>query len=64
VAVVHANDRGAAMIAMGLFATGAAVCILLIGVYDRPFDGQLAVRPDPLIEVMPEAPSPPSDLKH
>ena len=63
IALVHANDRGAAVLAMGLFATGAAVCLLLIGVYDRPFDGQFAVRPDPLIQVMPEASNPPSDLK-
>jgi hypothetical protein len=64
IALVHANDRGAAVLAMGLFATGAAVCILLIGIYDRPFDGQFAVRPDPLIQVMPEASSPAPDLNH
>jgi hypothetical protein len=64
IALVHANNRGGAVLAMGLFATGAAVCILLIGVYDRPFDGQFAVRPDPLMQVMPEAPSPASDLNH
>ena len=64
IALVHANNRGGAVLAMGLFATGAAVCILLIGVYDRPFDGQFAVRPDPLIQVMPETPSPTSELNH
>jgi hypothetical protein len=33
---------------------------LLIGAYDRPFVGQLLIRPDPLLQVMPEASS---DLK-
>jgi len=63
IALVHAADRRTAAVAMGLFATGASVCLLLIGVYDRPFDGQLAVRPDPLLQVMPEASSPPADLQ-
>jgi hypothetical protein len=45
---------------MVLFATCAAACYLLIGAYDRPFIGQLSIRPDPLLQVMPEASS---DLK-
>jgi hypothetical protein len=64
IALVHADDRGAAIIALSLFATGAAVCFLLITVYDRPFDGELAIRPDPLIQVMPELSSPASEPKH
>jgi hypothetical protein len=53
IAIVHADQRPAAIIAMGLFATGAAACLLLIGAYDRPFVGQLRVRPDPLLQVVP-----------
>lgn len=51
-----AEKRSTAIIAMGLFATGAAACLLLIGAYDRPFIGQLAVRPDPLLHVLRSAP--------
>jgi len=54
-----ADKRSNAIIAMGLFATGAAACLLLIGAYDRPFIGQLAVRPDPLLHVLPAAPGQP-----
>jgi hypothetical protein len=56
----HGDKRAAALVAMVLFATGAAACYLLIGAYDRPFAGQLSIRPDPLLDVMPEASS---DLK-
>lgn len=51
-----AEKRSTAIIAMGLFATGAAACLLLIGAYDRPFIGQLTVRPDPLLHVLRSAP--------
>jgi hypothetical protein len=54
IALAHHDNPGAATIALGLFATGTAACLLLIGVYDRPFIGQLSVRPDPLLQVMPE----------
>jgi len=57
----HGDKRAAALVAMGLFATGAAACFLLIGAYDRPFIGQLSIRADPLLQVMPEASSPSSD---
>jgi hypothetical protein len=60
IALSHGDKRAAALVAMGLFATGAAACYLLIGAYDRPFTGQLSIRPDPLLQVMPEASS---DLK-
>jgi hypothetical protein len=53
IALAHGDKRTAALIAMGLFATGAAACFLLIGAYDRPFIGQLSIRPDPLLHVMP-----------
>src|SRR5262249_40256840 len=53
VALSHGDQRAAALIALGLFATGAAACFLLIGVYDRPFIGQYSIGPDPLLQVVP-----------
>jgi hypothetical protein len=63
IALAHPEKRSGAIIAMGLFATGAAACLLLIGVYDRPFIGQLSVRPDPLLQVLPGASGPPLGSK-
>ena len=54
IAIVHSDNRLAAAIAMGTFATGVAVSLLLIGAYDRPFTGQVYVHSDPLLQVMPE----------
>src|SRR5262249_34900341 len=58
VGLSHGAKRSAAVVAMGLFATGAAACFLLIGAYDRPFT--LSIRPDPLLQVMPETSGPPA----
>jgi hypothetical protein len=55
IAFVHSNNRLAGLFMMGFFATGIAAAVLLIAAYDRPFIGQLAVGPDPLLQVMPEA---------
>ena len=63
IALSHGDKREAAIVAMGLFATGAAACFLLIGAYDRPFTGQLAIKPDPLVQVMFASSSSPPDLK-
>jgi hypothetical protein len=63
VALSHGDKRAAALIAMGLFATGAAACFLLIGAYDRPFVGQFSIGPDPLLQVMPEAAGSPSAVE-
>jgi hypothetical protein len=57
IALSHDNRR-ASVIALGLFATGAAACLLLIGAYDRPFIGKLSIGPEPLLQVMPEAAAP------
>ncbi len=53
IAMVHSDNRGAAAIAMGLFASGVAVSILLILAHDRPFTGQISVGPAPLLQVLP-----------
>jgi hypothetical protein len=53
IAMVHSDNRAAA-IAMGIFATGVAVCGLLIASHDRPFAGEIHVKPDVLLQVRPE----------
>jgi hypothetical protein len=42
---VHSDNRLAATITMGVFATGVAASVVLILPYDRPFIGQLSVGP-------------------
>jgi hypothetical protein len=39
---------------MGLFATGVSASVLLIAVHDRPFVGQIAVTPKPLLQIVSE----------
>jgi hypothetical protein len=56
IAMVHSDNRAAARIAMGLFATASAVCVFLLVAHDRPFAGQLAVSPAPLLNVRPDSP--------
>jgi Protein of unknown function (DUF4239) len=55
IALVHSDNRLASTITLGVFATGAAASILLILSHDRPFIGELSIRPDLLLQVMPEA---------
>jgi uncharacterized MnhB-related membrane protein len=54
IAMVHSVDRLASAIALGLFGIGVAASFLMILAHDRPFTGELSVRPDPLLRVMPE----------
>jgi hypothetical protein len=53
IGMVHSDDRLASMMTMGVFATGVAASILLIPAYDRPFTGEISIKPDPLRQVMP-----------
>jgi hypothetical protein len=53
-ACIHCGNRLASGIAMGLFATGVATSVLLIAAHDRPFTGQISIKPAPLLQVMPE----------
>ncbi len=55
IALVHSERRATTVIANGVFATAVAVCLLMIASQDRPFAGPFAVKPDPLVQVMPEA---------
>jgi Protein of unknown function (DUF4239) len=54
IAMVHSDNRLASIIAMGIFATGVAISTLLILAHDRPFTGDISIKPDPLLQVMPE----------
>ena len=54
IAMVHSDNRLASIIATGIFATGVAASILLILAHDRPFIGKISIKPDPLLEVMPQ----------
>ena len=56
IAMVHCDNRQSAGLALGLFSSAIAVCILLLTAHDRPFTGQLAVRPAALLQVMPDGP--------
>ncbi len=54
IAMVHNDNRVTAAIAMGLFATGVAVSVVLIAAHNAPFTGGISVAPDLLLQVMPE----------
>jgi hypothetical protein len=56
IALVHCDNPLSARLAMGLFSTAIALCILLVTAHDRPFTGQLAVQPGPLLQVLPDRP--------
>ena len=53
IALVHCGDRLASAVAIGLFSAGLATAMLLILAHDRPFTGELAIKPEPLLQVMP-----------
>lgn len=55
IAMVHSDNRSTAAVALGLFATAIAVCVVLITAHDRPFVGQNAVQPTALLQVQPDA---------
>ena len=54
IAFVHCDNRATATIATLIFATGAAVSVLLIASHDRPFSGEISIKPDVLLQVRPE----------
>jgi hypothetical protein len=58
IAMVHCDNRKAAALAMGLFATGVAVSIVLIAAHNRPFTGDVSVGPGLLLQVLPGAAPP------
>jgi hypothetical protein len=56
IAVVHSDNRATSRLALGLFSTAVAMCILMIAAHDRPFTGQVSISPTALVNVQPEAP--------
>jgi hypothetical protein len=58
IAMVHSDNRLTAAIALGLFATGVAISIVLIASYSRPFTGEMSVGPELLKQVALIKPSP------
>ena len=54
IAMVHSDNRLASASMLFIFATGVATAVLLIAAYDRPFLGDVSVRSDPLLQVMPD----------
>ena len=58
IAMVHSDNRLTAAIALGLFATGVAISIVLIASYSRPFTGEMSVGPELLKQVALIQPSP------
>jgi hypothetical protein len=47
---LYSDNRVASRIALGLFSTAIAVCLLLLASHDRPFTGQLSISPALLFE--------------
>ena len=58
IAMVHSDNRSACAIALALFSTGVALSLLLIAAFNRPFTGEISVRPDILQQVMPDEAKP------
>ena len=54
IAMIHCDNRAAAAIALGIFATGVAVSGILIATHDRRFSGDIHVEPDVLMQVRPD----------
>ena len=54
IAMVHSDNPLASAITLGLFGIGVAASLLLILAYDRPFTGEFAIKPNSLLQVMPE----------
>ena len=54
IALVHSDNRLAAVLAMWIFATAVAVSAVLIVSQDRPFGGPSPIRPDVLVQVLPK----------
>jgi hypothetical protein len=56
IAFVHCDNRKTAAIAMSIFASAAAVTLVVIATQDRPFGGHFGVKPDVLLQVRPPGP--------
>jgi hypothetical protein len=55
IGILHSDNAVAAAVAMGIFAVGVSACILLLASHDQPFTGEIAVGPELLLNVLPDA---------
>jgi hypothetical protein len=55
IALVHSDNRTANRIILTIFATGVGAAVILIASHSRPFSGEISVKPDLLLQVMPGA---------
>jgi hypothetical protein len=62
IAMVHSDNRSTCAIALALFSTGVALSLLLIASFNRPFTGEISIRPDLLQQVMPDEVKPKNGL--
>jgi Protein of unknown function (DUF4239) len=53
ISFVHIGNPAAAAVAMGMFATAVVVVVVMLASQDRPFTGQLGLRPTVLEQVAP-----------
>ncbi len=53
IALVHAARRGTAAIALAVFSTAVALCLILLLSQDKPFSGPFRIKPTPLEQVRP-----------
>ena len=61
IAMIHCDNRATAALSLGIFAAGVAIAVVLIAAHNRPFTGAVSVRPDVLLQVMPEEHKPALD---
>jgi len=55
IAMVHCDNPLANKIILTIFATGVGAAVILIASHSRPFSGEISVKPDLLLQVMPGA---------
>jgi hypothetical protein len=55
IGLLHCDNRLTSGMALGVFATGVAACLLLIVAYDRPFIGQYGLGPGALLQALPRS---------
>ena len=53
IALVHADNRSAAVAGLGLFGTAVSICLLLLLAHDKAYTGFYSVHPTALLEVRP-----------
>jgi hypothetical protein len=59
ISLVHSDNRATCAIALALFATGVAASVLLIECYNRPFTGDVSIKPRLLEQVIAAGVKPP-----